>query len=209
MAICNTSITGHPQWEYWISRGTATTSTTTDYIWETWSNATSTTATTTSNDTWYVWSSDRDEYVVHREWGEWYNDKVYHKTLKPKHDAHVVEYQNEQRRIRMAEAARKRKEAQARARELLVNNLNAAQQADLDNFGFFFVDSKRPERKYRIRKGRVGNVDVMEGDKILHRLCAHPAPSVPDDDTRLAQKLMLEHMEDAFVARANVHPARH
>jgi hypothetical protein len=53
----------------------------------------------------------------------------------------------------------------------------------------------------------VANVDVVCKDgKVLHRLCAHPADFVPNPDTMLAQKLYLEHQEEAFVKIANIHP---
>jgi hypothetical protein len=52
-----------------------------------------------------------------------------------------------------------------------------------------------------------GNVDVVGRDgKPTHRLCAHPNAGVPDFDTMLAQKLMLEHDDSAFFNVANKHP---
>lgn len=102
------------------------------------------------------------------------------------------------------EARRKEAVATERANELLHAHLTDAQRSDLARDGFFFVDSLRGN-KYRIRRGRVGNVDAMHqcGEKVSHRLCAHPQLYVPDGDTMLAQKLMLEHNEDEFLRLAN------
>lgn len=202
-------------WETWTSSTTAsTTATSSDVCWGYWTGTqTSTAATTTTNDTWYVWVGHDDNGVpqqyVGRSSGTRYMEyEIYGgRERKPLHDAHVVARDNEQRRIAAEKRRQERKAAEARAEELLHTSLTDAQRSDLKRDGFFFVDSKREGRRYRIRKGRMGNVDVMERGRVLHRLCAHPNVQCPDDDTRLAQKLMLEHMEDRFIGLANVHPA--
>jgi hypothetical protein len=97
-----------------------------------------------------------------------------------------------------------RKQAKDRAAQLLDSNLTDAQRSDLKRDGFFFVDSLHGN-KYRIRRGRAGNVDRMKdcGKNVSHRLCAHPMDYIPDSDTMLAQKLLLEHDEDEFLRAAN------
>jgi hypothetical protein len=52
----------------------------------------------------------------------------------------------------------------------------------------------------------MGNIDVVNAEGIIaHRLCVHPMIGVPDSDTMLAQKLLLEHDEDRCIRVANVH----
>lgn len=41
---------------------------------------------------------------------------------------------------------------------------------------------------------------------LIGRFCAHPAALVPDEDTLLAQKLMLETDPREFERIANIHP---
>lgn len=91
-----------------------------------------------------------------------------------------------------------RDNAISKANKLLVDNLTDTQKLDYDKFGYFFVESLSGQ-KYRIRKGRQINIDVMSQDKISRRICAHPIVSCPDEDTMLVQKIMLETSESAFL----------
>ena len=62
-------------------------------------------------------------------------------------------------------------------------------------------------KRYRIHKGRSGNVELLAPDGTpLRRYCAHPDLYVPDEDTMLSQKLVLESDEERFLRTANVHP---
>lgn len=63
---------------------------------------------------------------------------------------------------------------------------------------------------YRIHRGRSGNVALLErkDGREVERYCAHPVASLPDEDTMLAQKLMLQHDRARFLELANVNPAR-
>lgn len=108
--------------------------------------------------------------------------------------------QAEARRI---EKQRKRREAEARAEILLKQSLTPAQKAQLKRFGYFFVEGNKTGRRYRIRNGRSLNVDIMQGNKVTARLCAHPSDDVPNMDTMLVQKIYLECMEDEFLRIAN------
>jgi hypothetical protein len=125
-------------------------------------------------------------------------------TFERKHDAHVMTYNEEQRRIAQKKRNEERAAARKRAEELLITHLTDAQRSDLKRDGFFFVESQLGKR-YRIRKGREGNVDRYcdKGEKIVGKLCIHPQAYVPDFDTMLAQKLMLEHNEQEFLRVAN------
>ena len=97
-----------------------------------------------------------------------------------------------------------RKAAQERAKLLLVANLKEDQRRDLDTKRHFIVHSKSGERRYRIRQGRTGNVDLLNAaGAVVAKFCIHPAVLCPDEDTMLAQKLMIETDEDGFLLTAN------
>jgi len=99
-------------------------------------------------------------------------------------------------------------EAVDRARELLLSHLTDEQRRTFENNGWFVVEGGRTGGRYRIRQGYAGNVDVLDGDLVSHKLCAHADPvAVPWPDQMLAQKLMLEIDEDDFLAIANRHAA--
>lgn len=92
------------------------------------------------------------------------------------------------------------------ALELLLSYLNEEQRESYRNHGWFIVIA-RSGRRYRIRDfaSRVANVEYLEGERAVRRLCAHVGPHLPQGDHLLAQKVMLEFDEDRFLAIANVH----
>lgn len=102
------------------------------------------------------------------------------------------------------ETERKRRQqrlaAEARAEELLRKYLSQEQKVTLDKHGWFEVNGKSGTL-YRIRKGRSINVDVLDKKtkQVVHKLCAHPVMNVPDFDTMLTQKVMLEVDEASFL----------
>lgn len=114
-----------------------------------------------------------------------------------------AEREAREREARRIVARRKRREASARAEILLKQALTPAQKAQLKRFGYFFVQGNKSGNTYRIRNGRSLNVDLMQGNKVQARLCAHPHENVPNEDTMLIQKIYLECMEDQFLKLAN------
>lgn len=101
----------------------------------------------------------------------------------------------------MAEA--KRKEARDKARQLLVAMLNLKQREQLARDRFFDVVAHGSKRRYRVHEGTHGNVRLLDDtDREVVRYCAQPN-GVPTEDAMLAQKLQLEHDEDAFLRIAN------
>lgn len=58
-------------------------------------------------------------------------------------------------------------------------------------------------RHYRIHKGRSGNIQLIENGKPVAKYCAHPELWTPDGDTLVAQMLMLQTDEAAFLKIAN------
>lgn len=107
------------------------------------------------------------------------------------------------------EKERKRKEEYdamvARARELLVAHLEDDQLVSFEKNGFFLVESSEGNL-YQIRTGRSNNVRQVNPETMMpiRSLCAHPIAYVPDYDTMLAQKFMIEYDEPAFVKMANL-----
>lgn len=93
-----------------------------------------------------------------------------------------------------------RKAAAERAEKLLETCLTSGQRESLRKNGWFVVYTKSG-RGYQIRRGRARNVIEVNTKRTY---CCHPVDGVPDADTMLAQKLMLETQEDEFLRLANV-----
>lgn len=92
-----------------------------------------------------------------------------------------------------------------RAAALLAEHLSEEQAAEYAQHKYFTVISRDGQRRYQIHHGRSGNVREVNGQG--HRLrtfCIHPGEAVPDEDTMLAQKLMLEADDPEFFRLANV-----
>jgi hypothetical protein len=116
----------------------------------------------------------------------------------------------EQRRIadreRWIQIEGERALARERAQRILQENLTLAQREELAQKGHFTLTlyAGDERRLYRIRQGRSRNVhQVDDNGRILKTLCAHPGIDCPDEDTMLAQKLMLESQEQEFLRIAN------
>lgn len=93
--------------------------------------------------------------------------------------------------------------AQDRARELLLSHLNEEQRSHYNEHRWFMVLGSRTLRRYRIEIHHlVANVRRIDDGA---RLCAHCNDNLPIFDHLLAQKLMIESDEDAFLAIANRH----
>jgi hypothetical protein len=106
-------------------------------------------------------------------------------------------------RKRRAERKKKEAEAHARAEDLLKQMLSAAQKKEYETAREFTVVTESGKR-YKIRHGWAGNVDeIDESGKAAARYCIHPTIGCPHPDNMLAQKLMLETDEKAFLKIAN------
>lgn len=155
------------------------------------------TSSTSSTDiAWYIWTA-----------GEWQicPTEDISQTLSPA--------QEEAFRIQLEEQTREREElmlaedeAQHKADILLNEFLTRRQRKSLKELGHFEVITPRG-KTYRIRRGRSNNVrEINEDGNEIAMLCAHPTEYVPDADTMLAQKLMLETAEEEFLRIANRSP---
>jgi len=100
-------------------------------------------------------------------------------------------------------AADDRAAAIAKAKALLHGFLTSEQIAQLAAQQWFEIVSQKGNR-YRIHQGQVRNVRLVGTDgRLGTSYCIQPAEYVPDEDAMLAQKLLLESDEDAFVRIAN------
>lgn len=96
----------------------------------------------------------------------------------------------------------RRKAAGKKAEELLLSHLTAEQRETFVKGRWFVVKGKT--HQYRINgKTYAGNIEILEGDKVVARLCCHCRPDIPLHDHLLAQKIMLESAEDDFIKLAN------
>lgn len=96
----------------------------------------------------------------------------------------------------------RKKIAEKAAEGLLLSTLNEEQREEymrLQRFHLIVGD-----RKYRIRKGMHGNIDVIEDNNIVERLCVYAQGGVPEQDNMLAQKLILETDEEHLRQTANI-----
>jgi len=100
--------------------------------------------------------------------------------------------------------------AKSRAEGLLREHLSDRQKADLDEKKYFDVCAINfragTRRYYRIKRGRAGNVFLLDGPhgREVVKYCCHPLEQVPDADTMLAQKMMIEFNEELFLKTANI-----
>lgn len=98
-----------------------------------------------------------------------------------------------------------RQVARERARGLLLEHLTPAQRKTFEKNAWFVVEGGRSKKRYRIEaRGVAGNVyQLDQKGHVVATFCGHADHSIPDYDQYLAQKLMLEANEDAYLALAN------
>lgn len=174
-----------------------------DGVWATWNDYTTTTATT--SDIWYVWANTGTATATSTTatWTSWCNSTATTTYVTP---AQQTPEERAAEEARYQEQVALRKAAEAKAEQLLVENLSLRQREEFLKHGHFIVHGRNA--RYRVRRGRSANIDVIDrSGKMTHRLCIHPAEPVPDPDTMLAQKLYLENDEDYLLSRANRHTA--
>lgn len=89
-----------------------------------------------------------------------------------------------------------------KAKELLLSCLTKQQKKQYEKHNWFIVRGSETGLVYRINRKSQINVDLMDGDVVVKRLCTVPDEYVPIEDHLLAQKLMLETDEMDFLSRA-------
>ena len=152
--------------------------------------------------TWTAWSGTVECGITSGIWQSW--TVTSSSTLVPDFQAYAQPVptpeelaENERRRATAAEA-------EAAAERLLREHLDAEQVAQLERDRAFVV-SVSSGRRYKIKRGRQGNVvEIDARGRTLRKFCIHPDLYIPDPDTMLAQKLLLETDEAAFRRIANI-----
>lgn len=114
--------------------------------------------------------------------------------------------------VRLAQAVRRAKQAhmeaaETRAQGLLLSLLDQTQRAQWERERAFVV--RVGARRYRIRMGVAGNVDLLGQDgQVEEQLCCHLSGNLPRSDHMVAQLLTLRHNEGEFRRLANIHYRR-
>src|SRR3990167_4587631 len=76
-----------------------------------------------------------------------------------------------------------RKKADERAEALLLAHLTPDQRETLERMRHFVVQSERG-RVYRLRRGRLANVDEMDKGRVVAQYCIHPSIyNIPEADS--------------------------
>ena len=99
------------------------------------------------------------------------------------------------------EQTEKYKVAESRAEELLFAHISEQQKKQYLELGYF--ETEVNDKLYRIKKGRSGNVKLVEKGKEVLSYCIHPVDHTPNADAMLAQLLMLKTDEERFIKTAN------
>jgi hypothetical protein len=109
----------------------------------------------------------------------------------------------EANRIEM-ERAKERRLSSEKAKQLLLEHLTSEQRETVEKNGWFVIEGGRSKKRYRIRSsGVTGNVEEMDGERVIAKYCCHISHSYPRSDHHLTQKLMLEWDEETFLRLAN------
>lgn len=187
-------------WTQWVTTSSATTSSSNDGIWSYWTTTgTDYAGTSTTSSTWTTWVSNaRPEPIV-------YSQPYRPRELTPE-QKEAQRQAAEQARLESERRQREQEEAKKRAEDLLVGCLTLAQRRQLKKRGSFVVKAQSGQH-YRVRRGHtVEELDKAGKPAATH--CIHTRDYVPDFDTMLVQKLMLEANEDEFLRVANRTPVR-
>jgi hypothetical protein len=207
---------------------------TTSDVWLTWNSGTATTSgttvTLTVNDADNVWTNWQDTGTANEPFfNEWATNpnhtpnfqRQYMGQYQPpapetaeEREARVQRELQQRERWERERAERERRRiereagleaARVEAKALLDSLLTETQKNSLENEDWFLVIGKSGNI-YRLRRGRVGNIDLISPEgRVLRSLCSHPGPRLPNADDLVAQKLYLETDDEYVQKQANVH----
>ena len=168
-------------------------------VWTSWNTtySTSTTA-TTNNYVWTVWTATVTSSTISNGTGCY---RAYEPTAEQRR---LANEQQEKFRIEQEEQREKERQKEETARQLLREVLSEEQDQQLSKDGFFELVAVKSGNRYRIKKGRSMNVQLLDKEGVVKKtLCFHPTELVHDYDTMAAQKLMLEYDEEIVKKVAN------
>lgn len=189
------NVTNTANWTTWnqIYVDNATGNATSTITWSSWNLTVNngTAATNTNSFVWRVWNTGSTSIT---STGTGYAETPEQREAREQRDREYRErYARNQAELRAA---------RDRANALLEKHLDERQKKDWKEKGWFIVDAKSG-KKYRIDRGTHGNVKLLdETGRVVRGYCAQPN-DVPEGDANLAQKLALEHDEEAFLRVAN------
>ena len=196
-------------WNGWVIDGTAAASTAitvtgaSDAVWANWNAGSAITPPPNTAHAWNYWNTAEGARRATRlpmSYAERYaeTDEAREARLAAQAERNAAWAKQRE------EAAAKRRAADKRAMDLLRECLTEQQRRDLKAHDYFFVDAPSG-RRYRIDKGRAGNVKVIDKQTGVwtESLCVHPN-GVPNGDTMLIQKMLIETAEETFRAYANI-----
>lgn len=96
------------------------------------------------------------------------------------------------------------RQARERGLRLLEQNLSPSQRSQFAEYQFFEVVGGHTGRRYRIRHGRMMNIDLLDQYGVrIGSLCFYPRGGLVAGDVMLAQKLALELFEADALKVAN------
>lgn len=184
-------------------------------VWLRWASGTSAVTTNGEPSTWDYWCSASTASTSNTVWVQWNVGQATRSStvrwVQPRElTAKEVAERAEANRLRQEEWARQEAEREAQrkaaalvAEKLLLENLSQEQRQEYAHEKRFHVISQSGKR-FQVKLGRAGNVmELNESGKGVNRFCIHPTEAVPDQDTMLAQKLLLETDEEKFRKIAN------
>lgn len=171
------------------------TDTTTGVVWDVWNDNYSLTTTSSQVSTTFIWTQWANST------GTYAGDYIPPAALTEEQKA-----ERERQRVAAAEQSRIREEQRklksANARKLLLEALHDSQRQELERDGYFHVETRDGTRRYRLAPSRPP-IRVHGEDGRRWSYCIHPEYGYPAEDVVLAQKLLLESDEAAFLSIAN------
>lgn len=189
-----------------------------DYIWKVWNSDRTGTSDFDYVDPFFFSSTSTGNSTNIQVWEEWNIPQEAREASRrasaeqreawrrmEEEQRRLAEQQRAENEARWKREAEEKEKAKKRAEELLLSFLTPEQRDELERLNHFHLIVG--ERKYRIKRGRSRNIELLDASgKPVEKLCAHPRDYIPDADTMLAQKLMLETDEEAFLKMANHTP---
>lgn len=196
----------------------------TSLTWSAWNYSRCKNSTSTA-DTWSLWTASNTSCtttstneLIFRDWAL-ARVRTEHGRFRQRIEAGMTpeererlkrerEERAEARRIEREERMKKREAAILKAERLLRSCLTPEQEETLTKDHYFEVTGGKTGTKYRIRRGRHINIEVLGArGQVKEKICFAPRVDCPDADAMLCQKLMLELDEEEALRVAYKHSA--
>lgn len=197
-------------WTNWVSTN-ATTSGSTSNVWYYWTDTTAATGTggmTVQNTVWASWQNGTAATTVYPQ--RYIAADPYANETPEEKEVRLAAQAEREAKFRRTERRRRiRAEiAKLRAERLLHAVLTEEQSKAYEETRAFEVKVRDPRsrsfRSFRINHGSAGNVtELDENGRPTYKYCIHPREYVPDEDTMLAQLMMLQNDIEQFERIAN------